>query len=450
MDLLDERVESVSQLNRRIRQLLESQIRSVWVRGEISNLRRQSSGHSYFSLKDETSQLSSVLFRGDGVRQNIDLRDGMQVLAYGEISVYEPRGTYQLIVRVVTDDGAGRLQQEFERLKQKLASEGLFDPKRKRSLPILPETIGFITSPTGAALHDFVRILHRRDWRGRVIVLGSRVQGQEAAGEMLEMLRTANRLGIFDLLVIGRGGGSLEDLWAFNEEALVRAVADCPIPIISAVGHEIDFVLTDFAADVRAETPSAAAELISSAFLNFSDRLELAGQDLHLTARRMLGERIRRMESLEKHLALVSPQRRLENANLTLDDLTNRLNSRLREVLQRKKTELSETRERLQAQSPATKIRLFAQKLDFWRTRFEQTSSQNLKLRKERVEQLERRLGTLNPRAVLNRGYALMKDSEGEVVTRVTELKKGSLLTAEFSDGEIDVRTENGPRKIEN
>ncbi|HLS27313.1 MAG TPA: exodeoxyribonuclease VII large subunit [Opitutales bacterium] len=448
MDLLDERVESVSQLNRRIRHLLESQIRNVWVRGEISNLRKQSSGHSYFSLKDTSSQLSAVLFRGDALRQNVDLRDGMQVLAYGEISVYEPRGTYQLIVRVLTDDGAGRLQLEFEKLKRKLAAEGLFDSDRKRSLPALPETIGYITSPTGAALQDFLRILHRRNWRGRVVVLGSRVQGRKAAGEMIEMLKAAERLGIFDLLVIGRGGGSLEDLWAFNEEPLVRAVADCSIPIISAVGHEIDFVLTDFAADVRAETPSAAAELISSAFLKLTERLELVGEDLHLTARRTLAEWTRHLEALERHLVLVSPQRRLENASLTLDDLTNRMNSRLREGLQAKQIALSDVRERLQAQSPATKIRLFGQELEFWKRRFEQATAQNLKLRNEQIEQIERRLRTLNPRAVLNRGYALVKENAGQVVTRADGLEKDDLLTVEFADGEIDVRTETDPRKL--
>ena len=227
-----DRVESVSEFTRRVKTLLEQGIRPGWVRGEVSNLRAQASGHVYFSLKDAGAQLSAVLFRGDAARQAVKLRDGLQVVAYGEISVYEVRGNYQLIVRAVIEDGVGRLQREFEELKKRLADEGLFAPAKKRPIPALPETVGIITSPTGAALQDFLRILVRRDWRGRIVVLPAKVQGEGAAAEMVEMLRLAQELGIFDLLVIGRGGGSLEDLWAFNEEPLVRAVAACPVPVI--------------------------------------------------------------------------------------------------------------------------------------------------------------------------------------------------------------------------
>ena len=269
----DERVASVGEFTRRIKVLLETGIRPGWVRGEVSNLRQQASGHVYFSLKDSEAQLSAVMFRGDAARQSLKLRDGQQVLVYGEINVYEVRGSYQLIVRVVVEDGVGRLQQEFEALKQKLADEGLFDPAKKKPLPEMPATVGFITSPTGAAVQDFLRILIRRGWRGRVVILPAKVQGEGAADEIAAMLQQAEVLGIFDLLVIGRGGGSLEDLWAFNEEPLVRAVAACTVPVISAVGHEIDFTLSDFVADVRAETPSAAAELISSHFVEALERV---------------------------------------------------------------------------------------------------------------------------------------------------------------------------------
>lgn len=442
MDLTSERVESVSQLNRRIRHLLETEIRSVWVRGEVSNLRRQSSGHCYFSLKDANSQISAVLFRGDANRQSVELRDGMQILAYGEISVYEPRGTYQLLVRVVTDDGAGRLQQEFEKLKGKLAAEGLFDPARKRSLPALPTTIGFITSPTGAALQDFLRILKRRGWKGRVVVLGTKVQGSGAAAEMIEMLRVADRLSLFDLLVIGRGGGSLEDLWAFNEEPLVRAVAQCKIPIVSAVGHEIDFALTDFAADVRAETPSAAAELITSAYVKCDERFTFARQSLDALASRYLVEAQRRTESLGNHLRLVSPRRRIEQRLLALDDLANRFHSHVRDFLWKKRLPVGEAREHLQAQSPAARVRLLRQRLDFWTTRFQSGSSHALKLKREKIDQNARHLESLNPRAVLRRGYALVRDAEGRLVTRVAGLKPGASLINEFVDGQVRVRVE--------
>jgi exodeoxyribonuclease VII large subunit len=216
------RAESVTEFTRRVKTVLESQIHPGWVRGEVSNLRAQPSGHFYFSLKDAGAQVSAVLFRGDALRQTVKLRDGAQVVVYGEISVYEQRGNYQLIVRVIVEDGVGRLQREFEALKARLAAEGLFAAERKKPIPSMPRTVGFITSPSGAAVQDFIRIITRRKWSGRVVVLPTKVQGDGAAAEMIAMLQLAERLALFDLLVIGRGGGSLEDLWAFNEEPLVR------------------------------------------------------------------------------------------------------------------------------------------------------------------------------------------------------------------------------------
>ncbi|MFI5357621.1 MAG: exodeoxyribonuclease VII large subunit, partial [Opitutales bacterium] len=308
-----DRVATVGEFTRRIKALLESGIRPGWVRGEVSNLRVQASGHVYFSLKDAEAQLSAVMFRGDAARQTLHLSDGQQVLVYGEINVYEVRGQYQLIVRAVVADGVGRLQQEFEALKQRLAAEGLFDPARKQALPSMPATVGFITSPTGAAVQDFLRILLRRGWRGRVVVLPAKVQGEGAAAEMAAMLELAQSLTpLFDLLVIGRGGGSLEDLWAFNEEPLVRAVAACPIPIISAVGHEIDFTLTDFAADVRAETPSAAAELISSHFVGALERVEQAGKALRAQLAGTVADAGARLDHVRSRLRLLSPAAQIE------------------------------------------------------------------------------------------------------------------------------------------
>lgn len=440
MELTSERVESVSHLNRRIRQLLESEIRSVWVRGEISNLRRQSSGHCYFSLKDADSQISAVLFRGDANRQSLEIRDGMQVLAYGEISVYEPRGTYQLLVRVVTADGAGRLQQEFENLKRKLSEEGLFDQERKRPLPALPATIGFITSPTGAALQDFLRILKRRDWRGRVVVFPAKVQGNGAAAQMIEMLGVAERMGIFDLLVIGRGGGSLEDLWAFNEEPLVRAVAACPVPIISAVGHEIDFALTDFAADVRAETPSAAAELITSSFLKCDERFLFARQSLDALASRYLADSKRKSETLGNHLRLLSPRRRIEQQTLRLDDLAHRLTSHTRDILHNKQIAAAEVRENLQAHSPAGRVQLLRQQVTSVTARFQRGSVAAMRSKREQAERIGRHLESLSPQSVLKRGFALVKDAQGRVVPRAADLKPDDELINEFADGQVRVR----------
>ena len=414
------RAESVSDFTRRVKVLLESGIPPGWVRGEVSNLRAQASGHVYFSLKDAGAQLSAVLFRGDAARQTVKLRDGLQVLVYGQVSVYEARGQYQLIVRVVIDDGVGRLQREFEALKAKLAAEGLFAAERKKPIPTLPLTVGFITSPTGAAVQDFGRILMRRNWRGRVVVLPAKVQGEGAAADMMEMLRLAEALKIFDLIVIGRGGGSIEDLWAFNEEALVRAVAACPLPVISAVGHEIDFTLCDFAADVRAETPSAAAELITSHFVAAVERARQA--DESMTAL-MDGARQRAAASLDharSRLRLLTPAARIEQGYLRLDDLTSRLGGALRHSVQLRRQELGEMRAALAQHSPEVRVQQESQRLlSLWK-----------------------RLQAASPRSVLNRGFVMMRDEAGGPITRRAQTKPGQKFAAEFADGTLPVRGE--------
>jgi len=312
------RVATVTEFTRRVKELLEGGLPPCWVQGEVSNLRAQASGHVYFSLKDAGAQLSCVLFRGDAARQSLALRDGLAVLAYGEVSVYEARGQYQLVVRALIDHGAGRLQAELEKLKSRLAAEGLFDPARKQPIPLLPRTVGFITSPTGAAVQDFIRILTRRGWTGRLVVLPAKVQGEGAAAELAAMLRTAEALKIFDLLVIGRGGGSIEDLWAFNEEPLVRAVADCGVPIISAVGHEIDTTLCDYAADVRAETPSGAAELISSHYVAATERLQQAAAGLVDSLAGAVAQAAERLDHARSRLRLLAPTGVIEHNHLRL------------------------------------------------------------------------------------------------------------------------------------
>ena len=355
--------ETVSEFTRRVKLLLKGGMAPGWVRGEVSNLRAQASGHVYFSLKDAGAQLSAVLFRGDALRQGVKPRDGMQLVAYGEIDLYEPTGRYQLIVRTLVEDGVGRLQREFEALKRRLAGEGLFAPEKKRPVPPLPAVIGFVTSPTGAAVQDFLRILVRRGWRGRVVVLPSKVQGDGAAAEMAEMLGCAVRLGIFDLLVVGRGGGSAEDLWAFNEEVLVRAVAGSPVPVISAVGHEIDFTLCDFAADARAETPSAAAELISSHFVACAERAGQARSALAAAADRAGSRARERLDHARSRLRLLSPSALVERGHLRLDDCANRLAAALRTAAHQRRQELTDLRSRFERASPATRLPLAAQRV---------------------------------------------------------------------------------------
>ncbi len=414
------RVQTVTEFTRRVKELLKGGLPPGWVRGEVSNLRAQASGHVYFSLKDAGAQLACVLFRGDAARQSVALRDGLQLLAYGEVDVYETRGQYQLIVRALVDQGAGRLQQEFEQLKQRLAAEGLFEVSRKQPVPLMPRTIGFITSPTGAAVQDFIRILQRRGWTGRLVVLPAKVQGDGAAAEMAARLRTAEALGIFDLLVIGRGGGSLEDLWAFNEETLVRAVAACPVPIISAVGHEIDYTLCDFAADLRAETPSGAAELISSNYLAGSERAARAREAMRDAAGHAVDRAAERLDHARSRLRLLSPAAAIEQGFLRLDDLAGRLESALRQGARLRREQLAGVRTRLTLAAPEKRV--------------QQES--------HRLLALWKRLESASPQSVLKRGYAIVRDEQGRPVTRARGLQTGQALANDFHDGRVQVRVE--------
>lgn len=459
---------SVGELTARIKELLEGAFPACWVRGEVSNLRIQASGHCYFTLKDERAQVSAVMFRGDAARSRVQLRDGQQISAYGQVSVYEARGQYQLIVRAVVEDGAGRLQAEFERLKQRLAAEGLFEASHKVPLPSMPRTIGFITSPTGAAVQDFIRILQRRGWRGHLVVLPAKVQGDGAAAEMADLLEWAqeNRrpeagdrkpettprtrrkrvapaeTGLldfgtgeaasapsglpspvsglsFDLLVIGRGGGSLEDLWAFNEEPLVRAVAACRIPIISAVGHEIDFTLCDFAADARAETPSAAAELISSGFLDGAGRVAQAARRIDELVVDSVERGRERLAAARNHWRLLAPSAQVEQAWLRLDDLSNRLGAALRDTVGRRREALAAARNRLERTSPEMRVRFESQ----------------------RLLGLGKRLQAASPVSVLNRGFAIVRDESGGPLMRRVDLAPGQAIGIEFADGTVPAHT---------
>jgi len=414
------RAESVTEFTRRVKHVLETGVRPGWVRGEVSNVRMQASGHVYFSLKDAGAQLSAVMFRGDAMRQTVKLRDGLQVVVYGEVSVYEARGQYQLIVRVVVDDGVGRLQREFEALKARLAAEGVFAAENKRAIPAMPLTIGFITSPTGAAVQDFARIIMRRKWCGRVVVLPAKVQGEGAATDMIAMLRLAEQLGIFDLLVIGRGGGSLEDLWAFNEEPLVRAVAACTLPIISAVGHEIDFTLCDFAADLRAETPSAAAELITSHFVGCADRARQAQEAMTTLLEAGVRHARAELDHARSRLRLLSPAAQIEQGSLRVDDLANRLTSALRHSTQLHRQRLAELRSLLAQRSPERRVQIES----------------------HRLLSLWKRLQGASPASVLQRGFVMMKDESGRPVMRRAGVKSGQPLTAEFADGTLPLRAE--------
>lgn len=437
-----DKVLKVTEFTRLIKRQLEGNFRQVWVQGEVSNLRRQSSGHVYFSLKDAGSQLPCVLFARDAANQSFQLESGMELLLFGDLSVYEPHGRYQLITKVAIQSGEGKLQIEYERLKRKLATEGLFDKDRKQALPTLPLKIAVITSPSGAAVRDFLRILRRREYRGEVVIFPARVQGQGAAEEITAMLAHASASQGFDLVVITRGGGSIEDLWAFNEEVLARAVAACPLPIISAVGHEIDHVLTDYAADQRAETPSAAAELISSLYLGAAQTVEAAAKNLAHHAQDGIKERTRDLRDLQARIQIIAPERQIETFGLKLDDLENKLGYHLRERLRASKDQLGELSHQLAEHHPRVKLEVAEQTLNNLQHQLAQAVKVSEAHQRAHLAHLQTRLenGSLN--ATLKRGYTVMKDHDGAIVDSAANAKLKDHLCARFHDGEVDLKVQ--------
>lgn len=430
-------IESVTEFTRKVKYLLETEIGAAWVRGEVTNLRRQHSGHVYFSLKDEGSQVAAVMFRNDARNQSVELRDGVQVILFGQISVYEPRGNYQLIVRLVVEDGLGRLQQEFERLKARLADEGLFDASKKQEIPTFPRVVGIITSPTGAAVQDFMRILKRREWIGHVVVLPVKVQGAGAAGEIAGMIGFAQKLSGLELLVVARGGGSLEDLWCFNEEVVVRAIHDSSLPVISAVGHEIDFTLADFVADYRAETPSAAAEVISSHYLELLDRFDAASENLRYWVGDGLSSRSEQLAQLERRLDLLSPVSRIEQGQLRVDDLSGRLAARFKDFLLTCRHRLGEARLALQQTDPTAMIARSRVQTKGNGHRLHHAMQAEFSEKRNRLYRAESMLRSLSPESVLNRGFALIRDDAGRPITSRKSIQPGDKVTARFKDGDV-------------
>lgn len=415
---------SVSGLTELLREAIEPEFAQVWVQGEVSNFRRQDSGHCYFSLKDEGAQIPCVLFRREAAMLEFPLGNGVKLAAFGRISIYAPRGTYQLICQLALPTGRGSLAEQFEKLRRKLEAEGLFNPERKLPLPSLPRSVGIITSPTGAALRDFLSILARRGWRGRVVVLPARVQGAEAAGEIADRVRLAGESGLFDVLVLARGGGSLEDLWPFNEEEVARAVAACPIPTISGIGHETDFTLCDFAASRRAETPSGAAELLSSLRLDAQDRVDGCAEEM----RDLLDSFIERMRARlalgASKLAVASPVRRIERENLRLDDLSGQLRHHFTNQLRDRREHLHRIEARAATSGPERTLELVRQKL----------------------AQIALRLDSVSPQSVLKRGFAMVSREDGSLVQDTSAMFTGEKLHLCMRDGERKVTVDDFPK----
>ena len=406
---------SVWELTSDIKHLLEKQIGAVWVSGEITNLRAQSSGHVYFTLKDVAAQLSCVLFRGTAAGQRDLLADGQKVLLQGDVTVYEARGQYQLIVREVELQGVGALQVQFEKLKQKLQAEGLFAPERKRALPRFPARIGLVTSSTGAAIRDVLYVIQRRDPSLEIILAPCRVQGDGAAKEIAEAVRLLNELGSLDLILVTRGGGSLEDLWAFNEEPVARAIFESAVPIVSAVGHEIDFTIADFVADFRAATPSAAAEIITEGVFASREFVANAPALLHRAARRKIDRAIENFDSAAGRLARLHPRRKLNDSLQRLDDLQSGLLRGIKSAARARSLVFENLAGRFLRAKP----------------------SLALKARRENLRQLEKRLNALGPEQVLARGYSITTDAAtGKVLRDAGKLLAGQKIKTRLAKGE--------------
>jgi exodeoxyribonuclease VII large subunit len=446
MDLPEKSVYTVSKLTEKIRSLLEGEFPSVWVRGEISNLHRAPSGHYYLSLKDSSSQIRCALFRNQARYLRFQLEDGMEVLVWGKVSVYSSRGEYQLILDTVEPLGQGGLMLAYEQLKAKLAAEGLFDAAKKRRLPFLPRRVGLVTSPTGAAVRDMIRVASRR-WSGVNLLLSpTLVQGDKAPEEIVAALERLARVPDVDVIVIGRGGGSIEDLWAFNHEAVVRAVAACPVPVVSAVGHETDYTLTDFAADVRASTPSAAMEIVVLDRRSTEDALGQFHSRLRSAMLRKLDENSALVDEMRKRLG--DPRRSLNDHRQRVDELVMRLANALNnkvEGLRRDAQSLALSRLR-----PERLLRLMGNAQDEvsdCASRLMREWRRTLDRKKAELTAAADRLEALSPLSVLRRGYAVAQRAEdGTVITDEAAVNLGDNVRVRLNRGVIGcVVTEKSP-----
>jgi exodeoxyribonuclease VII large subunit len=435
---------SVSDLTGQVRRLLEKHIGKVWVAGEISNLRAQSSGHIYFTLKDANAQLSCVLFRGDAVAQREFLQDGQKILVQGEMTVYEPRGQYQLRVMAVELQGVGALQIAFEKLKQKLSAEGLFAPERKRPLPRFPETIGLVTSPTGAAIRDVLHVIQRRNPALKIIFVPCRVQGTGAEAEIASAIRSLNKFALrtssfaLDLILVTRGGGSLEDLWAFNEEVVARAIFDSQIPVVSAVGHEIDFGISDFVADLRAATPSAAAEIITEGVFSSCKFVSEISVWFRGRTQQILQRKSNSLAEFSRRLARAHPKRRINEKLQRLDDLQTSLLRCVKHDLRKQQTASQLLRQRLWRLRPMQLLKQRREVCDLAQERLFEQARHRLRLAQNHFTNLETRLRLLSPEQVLARGYSITTDAEnGKVIRDATQVRNGQKLKTRVAKGEF-------------
>lgn len=423
---------TVEELNRQIRQLIEGELGLVWVQGEISNFKAHTSGHFYFSLKDSKSQISAVMFRGHNSRLKFKPTDGLEVILRGRVSVYEPRGSYQIVAEMMEPVGAGALQKAFEQLKEKLKSEGLFDSARKRPIPALPRHIAIVTSPTGAAIRDMMNVLNRRNKTVPVTLVPTLVQGEGSAPQICEALKKAWSLPNVDVIIIGRGGGSIEDLWAFNDETLARTIAQSPVPVISAVGHEIDFTIADFVADLRAPTPSAAAELVVRNSAELVSKLESMEKLLMLSISKVLKMEKQRVQNFTARL--VDPKRTLQNLIQRNDELFTRLNQSVGSFFKKRKMEvLILTEQMTTPDAVISENRSLVEKLHM---RMNNQMLRHVESRQSLVMKWMSVLDSLSPLKVVERGYSVTTKNS-DLVKSTQQLKIGDEVNVKLMQGEF-------------
>jgi len=428
---------SISQLNAQARMLLERGLGSVWLEGEISNLARPASGHWYFSLKDESAQVRCAMFRNRSVLVRFPVKDGARVLARGRVSLYEARGEFQVVIDHLEEAGEGALRRRFEELKRKLLAEGLFEAAHKQPLPVLPRRIGVITSPTGAALRDILHILQRRFPAVPVLIYPVAVQGEAAPREIVQALQLADARRDCDVLILARGGGSLEDLMAFNEESVARAIYACGIPIISGVGHETDVTIADFVADERAPTPSGAAERSvpdSAEYLRVLGALE---RNLAQAVRRKLLSLRQTLQQWERSLNQLSPRARLQQHAQRLDELEQRLQRAVRTRVETARVRLTNAAALLARSSPARRLAPLRQRLEVAQRRLPGAMQRRLQVAREHFERSMRTLNAVSPLATLERGYAIVTDSAARVVTNAAMLAPGAQIEARVARGSV-------------
>jgi exodeoxyribonuclease VII large subunit len=426
---------TVEQLNRQIRQMIEGQLDTLWVQGEISNFKAHTSGHYYFSLKDSKSQISAVMFRGHNSRLKFRPKDGDEVLVRGKVTVYEPRGNYQIMAEAMEPVGAGALQKAFEQLKEKLKKEGLFETARKRPLPAHPKHIAIVTSPTGAAIRDMLNILARRNRSSQVTVVPTVVQGATAAPQIVAALKLAYRIPDVDVIIVGRGGGSIEDMWCFNDEALARTIAESPVPIVSAVGHEIDFTISDFVADLRAPTPSAAAELVSKNSEEIFQRLGSLRRFLDLSMAKHL--KLARQKLNHFEVRLVNPKRKLQDLALRNDDLFNRLSQAMNFFVEKRKMRVALLHEGLT--SPRAVIDQKKSQLQMLKLRMNQNMKTFLKAKTDQLSQSVAVLNSMSPLKVVERGYSMAK-TKGKILKKANQVQVGEKIELTLMQGRLEAQ----------